>query len=116
LNSNIFYVFYIVYSNCRDLNPSDISTGPTPAPPFDQSRFSGLSASLHVRQQETSRFITRNQRQTGEVRLQSFRPAEAFDLIQRIDAELGSVLSLSDEEIGAFTSFDRKYRFTGEDE
>lgn len=115
LNSSLFYTMYEVNSNCRDLNPSDISTMRLPIGLLSDERLFDLSASLHRSQQETSRFIIRNQRQTGEVRLQAFFPVDSKPIIDEIDRVLAEHYGFTDEELDFIINYDIKYRL-GADE
>jgi Eco57I restriction-modification methylase len=110
LNSTLFYVAYLVHSNCRDLNPSDIQSFRFPSGILSDPTFSELSRSLHQNQQENSRYIIRNQRLTGEVRLQSFMPGLSKPVLDEIDYVLANYYGFSERELDFIINYDVKYR------
>lgn len=110
LNSNLFFWFYTVFSNCRDLNPSDINDFPIPHDIEEDEIFSRLSVRLMVSLDENSEYIVRNQKQTGIIRLQSFRPSASKSIIDEIDVALAKHYQLSDEELDLIINYDIKYR------
>jgi hypothetical protein len=110
LNSSLFYLLYQVHSNCRDLNPSDISTFRVSASMLEDSQLRNLSDKLHVSQQEHSEFRVRNQKQTGQVRIQSFFPALTKPLLDEIDGVLARHYGFTEEELDFIVSYDTKYR------
>jgi len=110
LNSSLFYVLYVVHSNCRDLNPSDILSFRIPADIFEDQELLGLSDQLHAAQQATSRFINRMQRLTGQVRIQAFFPSEYKQVVDQIDRVLARHYGFTDEELDFIINYDIKYR------
>jgi hypothetical protein len=116
LNSTLFYVAYIVHSNCRDLNPSDIQTFRFPSGILSDPAFVELSKALHQNQQENSRYIIRNQRLTGEVRLQSFMPGLSKPVLDEIDHILARHYGLSEQELDFIINYDVKYRLGADDQ
>ena len=110
LNSSLFYVLYVVHSNCRDLNPSDILSFRVPPRVFEDQDVLKLSDQLHTAQQATSRFIVRMQRLTGQVRIQAFFPAEYKQVVDQIDRILARHYGFTDEELDFIINYDIKYR------
>ena len=110
LNSSLFYVVHVMHSNCRDLNPSDIGVMRYPSSLRNDRSVETLSKRLHADQQKNSRFRVRQQRQTGEVRLQSFLPALSKGIVNKIDVVIGRHLGLTSEEVDFIVNYDVKYR------
>ena len=110
LNSTLFYFLYQVHSNCRDLNPSDIATMRFPPSLLGDPSLLRLSDALHESQQNTSHFIVRRQRLTGEVRIQAFFPTRSKPIIDQIDQVLAKHYGFTDEELDFIINYDIKYR------
>jgi hypothetical protein len=116
LNSSVFFVTYELHSNCRDLNPSDIQTFRMPPNLTEESLLQKLSNELHDNQQSNSQFRVRNQKQTGEVRLQSFSPALSKPVLDKIDHVLAQHYGFTERELDFIVNYDIKYRLGSEDE
>lgn len=110
LNSNLFFWFYTVFSNCRDLNPSDVNSFPIPVGIENDTAFSELSTRLMSSLDGNSEYITRNQKQTGTIRLQSFRSSLSKSIIDEVDVVLAKHYRLTDEELDFIINYDIKYR------
>ncbi|MBA7683801.1 hypothetical protein ES703_92186 [subsurface metagenome] len=65
LSSDIFWWWYTLTTNCRDLNPSDIQNFPLPRSALDDTRLALLGENYLTDLQTNSIVQTRNQRQTG---------------------------------------------------
>ena len=109
LNSSLFYLFYTVNTNCRDLNPSDVRNFNFPDELLKHD-FSQLFERLNKNQEDNSKPLIRNQKQTGVVEIQSFRPREAKPIIDEIDTILGKHYGFTDEELDFIINYDIKYR------
>ncbi len=110
LNSSLFYVMCQIHSNCRDLNPSDIGAMRFPDSILKAGVFGELSSVLHRDQQSNSSFRTRQQRQTGEVKLQSFYPALSKPVVDEIDELLAQHYGFAPNETDLVTNYDVKFR------
>jgi Eco57I restriction-modification methylase len=110
LNSNLFFWFYTVRTNCRDLNPSDIRGFPIPENIEDDLRFGDLAQKLMDHLDANSTYITRNQKQTGAINLQSFHPGHSKIIIDEIDSLLAKHYGFTDEERDFIINYDIKYR------
>lgn len=115
LTSSTFYVVYEILSNCRDLNPSDIYAFLVPAGAIDDPTLHMLSDELHENQQANSEFRVRNQKQTGEVRLQSFKPGLSKPVLDRVDHVIARHLGLTERQLDFIISYDIKYRLGADD-
>ena len=110
INSNLFYWLYIVKTNCRDLNPSDIRSFPILRNIEKDVRFQRLASELMMSLDENSRYTVRQQKQTGEIRIQSFRPRFSKPIIDEIDRVLAQHYGFTAEELDFIINYDIKYR------
>ena len=110
LNSSLFFLVYQQLSNCRDFNPSDIHTFRLPHSLLNEPTLQNLSEQLQQSLEANSWFQTRHQRQTGEVRIQSFTPSLSKPIIDKIDCVLAQHYGFTDEELDFIINYDIKYR------
>jgi hypothetical protein len=110
LNSNLFFYFYTVRSNCRDLNPSDIKCFPIPEDIENDKQFTGFASRLMKSLDDNSEYITREQKQTGSIRLQSFYPSSSKSIIDETDRVLAKHYGFTEEELDFIINYDIKYR------
>ena len=116
LNSSLFFALYQIHSNCRDLNPSDIQCFRFPQSIIGDQQLGELSNRLHESQQVNSEFRIRNQKLTGEVRIQTFRLAANKTIIDEIDRTLALHYGFTEEELDFTINYDIKYRMGREAE
>ena len=109
LNSSIYYFCYISNTNCRDLNPADIRYIPFPESIINEN-FSALFLELDENQKTNLKPLRRNQKQTGLVEIQSFRPKMAKLIIDKIDTLLAKHYNFTEEELDYIINYDIKYR------
>ena len=69
-----------------------------------------LSERLQQSLEVNSWFQTRYQRQTGEVRIQSFTPSLSKPIIDEIDSVLAKHYGFTNEELDFIINYDIKYR------
>ena len=110
LNSSLFFLGYQQLSNCRDLNPSDIHKFRLPTSLMNEYDLQDLSDRLQQSLEVNSWFQTRYQRQTGEVRIQSFTPSLSKPIIDEIDSVLAKHYGFTNEELDFIINYDIKYR------
>ena len=110
LNSSLFFLVYQQLSNCRDFNPADIHTFRLPRSLLSEPALQNLSEQLQQSIEANSWFQTRHQRQTGEVRIQSFTPSLSKFIIDEIDCVLAQHYGFTDEELDFIINYDIKYR------
>ena len=110
LNSSLFFLVYQQLSNCRDFNPSDIHRFRLPESLLSEQTLRDLSERLQRSLESNSWFQTRHQRQTGEVRIQSFTPSFSKPIIDEIDRVIAEHYGFTDEELDFIINYDIKYR------
>jgi hypothetical protein len=115
LLSSLFFSWYQVLSNCRDLNPSDIATFPIPKELRGDPELAELSKRAEADYSSKAKIITMNNKLTGKVELESMSPAKSKLIIDEIDTRLAIHYGLTDEERDDVINYDIKYRI-GADE
>lgn len=108
--SSTFFLYYHAFSNCRDLNPSDLLNFKLPGSIIRDQRLAILSSRLHADLINNSWFQVRNQKQTGEVRIQSFTINLSKPIIDEIDTVLAEHYGFTEEELDFIINYDIKYR------
>ncbi|MEM9121027.1 MAG: DNA methyltransferase [Cyanobacteria bacterium P01_F01_bin.56] len=109
LNSSLFYWFYQVRTNCRDFNPSDYKSFPWGRFPIDDdcSRFADM---LQEKLDQSSILVNLNHSKTGAIELEQFKPREAKEVIDSIDAYIANQYELDSDELDFIRNYDVKYR------
>lgn len=114
LSSSLFWWWYTITSNLRDLNPSDIAGFKFP---------SGLMADKNLLRQSSlyisdlkknSSLLIRQQKGIGETKTQSFKISLSKSIIDRIDEIIAQYYSFTDEELDFIINYDIKYRMGDE--
>ncbi len=123
LNSNLFFWFFTVYSDVRNVNRREIlafrcSLDEIPEPLSNElKRLGGL---LMEDFNSNAQWLTANYGNAGALTVQSFQPRRSKAIIDEIDLKLAKHLSLTEEDVDFLTNFDIKYRMgspaTGEAE
>ena len=111
LNSTMFYIWFTVQGNCRNIAGPDIQSFPVGNLNDCElkelnSIFSGLMASYN----EHSKIRVYNYKNSGRVEYQEFYPNLSKRVLDKIDRVLARHFALSDEEIDAVINYDIKYR------
>jgi len=110
LSSDIFWWWYTVTSNCRDLNPYDIQNFPVPDTALGDSQLEQLGDTYLVDLKNNSTMLVRQQRQTGRTETQSFKIQKSKPIIDEIDRVLAKHYGFTDEELDFIINYDIKYR------
>lgn len=116
LSSCLYWWWYTITSNCRDLNPYDILNFPAPASALDDRKLAMLGDRYLTSIKENSVPMIRVQKQTGRTETQSFRISASKSIIDDIDRELGKHYHLSAHEIDFLANYDVKYRMSKEED
>ena len=113
LNSSLFYWWFVIHSNCRDLTMREVRTFPIGVDQMDETikqTLSELSADLmqdlkhHAQRKET------NYKTTGKVIYDEFFPRYSKHIIDKIDRVLAQHYGFTDEELDFIINYDIKYR------
>ena len=113
LNSSLFFWWFTILSNCRDLVSREIVNFPIGIDKMSVSviqRLSKLSADLMADLKCHSKRKKRNQKQTGVVHYDEFYPSNSKLIIDKIDRILAQHYGFTDEELDFIINYDIKYR------
>ena len=113
LSSSLFYWYFILTTNCRDLNPSDLAEFPMDLSRITTSNMvelSKLCSKLMEDYQRNSIQKRKISKLTGEVLYQEYYPRKSKSILDEIDKILASHYGLSEEELDFIINFDMKYR------
>ena len=110
LSSDIFWWWYTITSNLRDLNPSDWKNFPVPESAMDDTRVGELGSMYVADLRANSTMLVRNQRSTGRTETQSFKVQKSKGLIEKIDEVLATHYGFNEEELYFLVNYDIKFR------
>jgi hypothetical protein len=110
LSSDLFWWWYSVTSNLRDLNPADLLGFPLPAAAVADRALARLGRAYLRDIVRHSRLRTRRQPQTGRAETQSFTIHRSRRLVERIDRALAPHYGLSEAEVDYIVHYDEEYR------
>lgn len=119
LSSDVFWWWYTVTSNVRDLNPFDIQNFPLPESAFADPTVQSLGTRYLKDLEKNSTMLVREQKQTGTTETQSFKIQKSKPIIDEIDTVLAGHYGFTAEELDFILNYDIKYRLgrsTEEDE
>ena len=110
LSSDIFWWWYTITSNLRDLNPADVRGFPIPKSVLADPEMSRLGKLYLEDIAKNSSMLVRQQKQTGRTETQSFEVKRSKSIIDKIDRVLGEHYGFTDEELDFIINYDIKYR------
>jgi hypothetical protein len=116
LSSDLFWWWYTISSNLRDLNPNDIHTYPVTENILIDKNISKLAEKYIEDLRHNSIMLVREQKQTGTTATQSFKIQKSKHIIDEIDQALAKHYNLTDEEVDFIVNYDVKYRLGDIDE
>lgn len=116
LSSDVFWWWYTVTSNLRDLNPFDVQNFPIPSGVITDGKLQELGQRYLEDLKANSTTLVRNQKQTGVAETQSFKIQKSKPIIDEIDAVLASYYGFTECELDFITNYDIKYRMGKSDE
>ena len=114
LSSNLFWWWYTVTSNLRDLNPSDIFGFKFPKELMNDKNLLKHSLSYIQDIEMNSTMLTRVQKGKGETQTQSFKISLSKPIIDEIDRILAAHYGFTEEELDFIINYDIKYRMGDE--
>ena len=113
LNSSLFFWWFVVLSNCRDLVSREIGNFPIGVDEMAASlkqQISERSTDLMADLKRHSKRKKRNQKATGVVHYDEFYPSHSKLIIDKIDRLLAKHYGFTDEELDFIINYDIKYR------
>ena len=110
LSSSLFWWWYSLTSNLRDLNPSDIHHFPVTLSVFEDSDLLELGKKYVQDLKGNSFMQTRFQKQTGETKTQSFKVQKSKPIVDKIDHILAKHYGFTEDELDYIINYDIKYR------
>jgi len=114
LSSGTFYFFFKTISNCRDLGTKELDEFPIGSMGHDvKAALSSHGRALEKRVRETAKRCSRVY-PSGTVSYYEYYPAEAKDIIDKVDCTLARHYGFTDEELDFIINYDIKYRMGGD--
>ena len=110
LSSDLFWWWYTIAANCRDLNPYDLQNFPVPRSALYDPRLVELGEIYLEDLQRNSIMQVRVQKRTGRTETQSFKIQKSKHIIDDIDRVLAKHYGFTDEELDFIINYDIKYR------
>ena len=110
LSSDIFWWWYTITSNLRDLNPVDVRGFPIPKSVLANPEVSRLGKLYLEDIAKNSSMLVRQQKQTGKTETQSFEVKRSKPIIDKIDRVLAEHYGFTEEELDFIINYDIKYR------
>ena len=110
LSSDIYWWWYTITSNLRDLNPADVRGFPIPKSVLADPEMSRLGKLYLEDIAKNSSMLVRQQKQTGKTETQSFEVKRSKPIIDKIDRVLAEHYGFTDEELDFIINYDIKYR------
>ncbi|MBK9598851.1 MAG: hypothetical protein IPO60_11155 [Flavobacteriales bacterium] len=114
LGSNLYWWWYTITSNLRDLNPTDINGFRYPEGIEKDSDLMRLGKRFIKDIKANSTMLVRIQKTTGETSTQSFKISLSKPILDEIDTLLAGHYGLSAEELDFIINYDIKYRMGSE--
>ncbi len=119
LSSTLFYWHFMLTTNGRDLNPSDLRAFPISPKKLSASgkqKLIELSDQLMKSYRTNKATKEKTSKSTGHVVYEEFYPRMSKDILDEIDQVLGHELGLSKEQQDFFLNFEIKYRMGSAEE
>ncbi len=117
LNSNLFFWFFTLFSDVRNVNRREIEAFPCSLDAIKEDvadDLQRLRTSLMKDFAANSRELTGNYGQYGILTIQSFQPRLSKSIIDEIDRVLARHYGFTDEELDFIINYDIKYRMGDE--
>ena len=113
LNSSLFYWWFVILSNCRDLTLREVRSFPISVDQMDETMKQSLSELSTDLMRDLKRHAQRkktNYKTTGRVVYDEFFPRHSKPIINKIDRLLAKHYGFTDEELDFIINYDIKYR------
>lgn len=110
LNSNLFYWFFTMGSDCRNLNKRETNEFFIDLNDPKLNKLNDLAIQLSENLELNSEFRTMKFTKVGQLKIQCFFPKLSKPIIDEIDKVLAQHYGFSDEELDFIINYDIKYR------
>jgi hypothetical protein len=117
LNSNLFFWFFISFSDCRNVNAREINRFPINLDEINfktTEKLTQLSIELLRNLKLNSIFQYRNDKRAGQIEIESFQPRLSKQIVDQIDLVLSDYYGFKSEELDFIINYDIKYRMGNE--
>ena len=109
VNSTLFYIWFIVYGNGRNVALRDITTFPTPPNLFNDDNLPLFRKLFSKLMADFKKHSVRKKRKDG-VEFQEFYPSKSKPILDEIDTVLAEHYGFTPEELDFIINYDIKYR------
>lgn len=116
LSSSLFWWWYTISSNLRDLNPADIQSFPVPGQALESLDVRKASEGYLKELSRNSTMLVREQKSTGRTETQSFKIQKCKPEIDEIDRLIAPFYGLTDAELDFIVNYDLKFRLGSDSE
>ena len=113
LNSSLFYFWFIIHSNCRDLIMREIENFPIDIKEMSletKRKLTNFSKLLMIDLAKNAQRKECHYKTTGKVKYDEFYPKHSKCLIAQIDCVLSEYYGFTSEELDFISNYDIKYR------
>lgn len=117
LSSSLFYWYFILTTNCRDLNPSDLNQFPISIADMNTSIITDIISKSQILMNDyKNKALLKNKTssKTGNIQYQEFYPRLSKPIIDDIDKLLAKHYGFTEEELDFIINYDIKYRMGNE--
>ncbi len=116
--STLFFWYYIVYSDCRNVNKREVHSFPLDFSKIDdktKAQLALLSKELMFNLQNNSEMKLINYKKIGLLNVQSFKPRLSKVILDKIDEALARCYGFSKSELDFIINYDIKLRLGNDD-
>ena len=113
LNSGLFFWFFCVYSDVRNVNRREIEAFPCSLDKIDEQasmNLARLGKMLMADFKKHAKTLTNNYGKHGKLTIETFQPRLSKPIIDQIDHVLAQHYGFTDEELDFIINYDIKYR------
>ena len=113
LSSTLFYWYFLLTTNGRDLNPSDLSRFPAPINTTNNNiiDLSTMLSNDLMQDYQANKVVKKKvSKKTGVIQYEEFYPRKSKHIIDEIDKILAKHYGFTEEELDFIINYDIKYR------
>lgn len=112
LNSTLYFWYYVMHSDARTNNPSDLKNFPYAHQSFAQSHLKKLKelCTEFMKDMNNNAVLKEAKYKTGDIQFQQFFPIRSKPIIDQIDTVLAQHYGFTEEELDFIINYDIKYR------